>query len=419
MKYLNTFLLGIATIFSPLLVQAAPSGALINPNADANAKALIAYLLRNYGSRTLSGQQDESSTNWVTQNIGKTPAITGFDFMDYSPSRVAYGSSSTNVEQAVSWARRGGIVTFCWHWGSPSGSYNSASQPWWSNFYTEATGFDVAAAMNSPGSTNYNLIVRDIDAIAIQLKRLQAEGIPVLWRPLHEAEGTWFWWGAKGAEPCKKLWALLYDRLTNYHKLNNLIWVWNSVASSWYPGNNLVDIVSLDVYASAGNHDPQTSSFNSLKSLCGDTKIIAMTECGVIPNWSTSAPWSYWVVWNGEFIDGGNHNSRSYLQTTYNSQNVLALDEISGWKSSTSPTTTTFTSSPALPTTTTTSTRPPSGNGSPLVSSGPVRISCLTNLLTSMDNVVDKGGQAQLLALQALADTQILGILNVCHDWVK
>lgn len=116
MKSFKAFLFGLATICSPLFVQAAPSGTLINPSADSNAKALMAYLLRNYGSRTLSGQQDEASTNWVTQNIGKTPAITGFDFMDYSPSRVAYGSSSTNVEQAIAWAKRGGIVTFCWHW---------------------------------------------------------------------------------------------------------------------------------------------------------------------------------------------------------------------------------------------------------------------------------------------------------------
>jgi hypothetical protein len=107
--------LGLA-ICGIALVQAAPSGTLINGNSDANAKALMAYLMRNYGSRTLSGQQDEEWTSWVTSNIGKTPAITGFDFMDYSPSRVAFGSSSTNVEQAINWANRGGIVTFCWHW---------------------------------------------------------------------------------------------------------------------------------------------------------------------------------------------------------------------------------------------------------------------------------------------------------------
>lgn len=87
----------------------------------------------------------------------------------------------------------------------------------------------------------------------MELLKLQKAGVPVLWRPLHEAEGKWFWWGAKGPEACKKLWALVYDRLTKHHKVNNLIWTWNSVASDWYPGPSTVDVLSTDVYAQ-GDH---------------------------------------------------------------------------------------------------------------------------------------------------------------------
>jgi mannan endo-1,4-beta-mannosidase len=67
--------------------------------------------------------------------------------------------------------------------------------------------------------------MKDIDTIAVQLKKLQSKGIPVLFRPLHEAEGGWFWWGAQGPEPCKKLWRILYQRLTHHHRINNLIWM--------------------------------------------------------------------------------------------------------------------------------------------------------------------------------------------------
>jgi mannan endo-1,4-beta-mannosidase len=79
------------------------------------------------------------------------------------------------------------------------------------------------------------------------LKRLRDAGVPVLWRPLHEASGNawhtpWFWWGAKGAEPYKKLWNMMFDRMNNYHGLNNLIWIysinWDNKDSSWYPGKN-------------------------------------------------------------------------------------------------------------------------------------------------------------------------------------
>jgi mannan endo-1,4-beta-mannosidase len=118
--------------------------------------------------------------------------------------------------------------------------------------FAGATDFNVATALADTTNANYTLILRDIDAIAVQLKRLQSAHIPVLFRPLHEAEGGWFWWGAQGPEPSKKLWVLLYNRLTNYHKLNNLIWVWNSIAESWYPGDSIVDILSADVY-STGN----------------------------------------------------------------------------------------------------------------------------------------------------------------------
>lgn len=62
---------------------------------------------------------------------------------------------------------------------------------WWRGFYTDSTDFNIATAMADPAGANYTLLVRDIDAIAVQLKRLQAQGVPVLWRPLHEAEGTY------------------------------------------------------------------------------------------------------------------------------------------------------------------------------------------------------------------------------------
>ena len=72
----------------------------------------------------------------------------------------------------------------------------------------------------------------------------------LLWRPLHEASGKWFWWGAKGAAPCKALWNLMYDRMVNHHGLTNLIWVWNSDGADyeWYPGDDKVDILARDFY---------------------------------------------------------------------------------------------------------------------------------------------------------------------------
>lgn len=69
------------------------------------------------------------------------------------------------------------------------GLYDVAGKEWWRGFYTDSTDFNIATAIGNPGSANYTLLLRDIDAIAKQLLRLQDAGVPVLWRPLHEAEG--------------------------------------------------------------------------------------------------------------------------------------------------------------------------------------------------------------------------------------
>jgi mannan endo-1,4-beta-mannosidase len=235
----------------------------VNPNANANTKALLKYLGSIYGNHILSGQQDQASLDWVTTNVGKTPAILGADFMDYTESRTSRGASSQEVDHALAFAQKGGIVAFVWHWGAPTGLYDTENHRWWSGFYTDATDFNIETALADTTNANYTLLVNDIDTIAAQLKKLQDAGVPVLWRPLHEAEGGWFWWGAKGPEPCKKLYRILYERLTNYHKLDNLIWVWNSVAPAWYPGDGVVDIVSADTYTQ-GDHGVSSSIIPSI-----------------------------------------------------------------------------------------------------------------------------------------------------------
>ena len=229
----------------PHKINAAP----VNPAADANSVALYNYLKSIYGKKILSGQQELSWANWIGEQTGKIPALVSVDLMDYSPSRVERGTVGTAVEEAIEHHNRGGIVSVLWHWNAPVGLYDTEEQRWWSGFYTAATDFDVEAALSDTTNANYTLLIRDIDAIAVELKKLEDAGVPVLWRPLHEAEGKWFWWGAKGPEPAKKLWDIMYERLVNHHKINNLLWVWNSVAADWYPGDATIDIVSVDVYA--------------------------------------------------------------------------------------------------------------------------------------------------------------------------
>ena len=178
---------------------------LVNQNATENTKRLMSYLADNYGTNIISGQYSPDGMfgkeyTVVKNATGKTPAILGLDFIEYSPSRVAHGSSSKATDLAIAYWNAGGIVTFCWHWNAPE---KYLTGEWYSGFRAEQTSIDLAKIMDGGDQEGYDLLMEDIDAIAKQLQILQDAGVPVLWRPLHEASGGWFWWGASGAEAYK------------------------------------------------------------------------------------------------------------------------------------------------------------------------------------------------------------------------
>ena len=312
------------------------TGELVNPDASAEARSLMRYLRDNYGKHILSGQQDAASIAWVEDTIGKSPAVGGYDLMDYSPSRVERGTTSREVENMLAWDAKGGIVTLAWHWNAPSGLIDTPGKEWWRGFYTDATTFDVAAALADPSSDEYALLIRDIDAIAGQLQRLEDARIPILWRPLHEAEGGWFWWGAKGPGPAKELWRIMYDRLTTHHGLDNLIWVWNSKAADWYPGDDVVDVVSIDSYPPQGDHGALSGAYDELVTLGSDRKLVALGEVGGIPDpdllQAYQARWSWFVTWSGTFVNDGVTNPRDFLTRVYADPYVLTRDELGDFK---------------------------------------------------------------------------------------
>ena len=278
----------------------------------------------------------ENAIIWATTG-GKYPAILGLDLMDYTTSRVARGSSSQAVEHAIEYWNEGGIVTFCWHWNAPE-KYLTGT--WYEGFYTESTNIDLAKIMNGEDSEGYELLMEDIDAIAVQLQKLQDAGVPVLWRPLHEAEGSWFWWGASGAEAYKELYRLLYDKLTNEYGLNNLIWVWNGQGKEFYPGDEYVDIIGEDIYPGEKVYTPQTSKYLDVLEYTDANKMVVLSENGCLfdPDLAIrdGAMWGYFGTWNGEFVtqsDGFNVLSEQYTEAemwkkVYEHEHVITRDEL-------------------------------------------------------------------------------------------
>lgn len=302
------------------------TSSLVNRNATANTKKLYSFLKDSYGKYVITGQQCDGGINGnefkaIKNLTGDYPALLGLDMMDYTPSRTAFGASSSAVEKAIEFANKGGIVTLCWHWNAPTEYLNStanSSDGWWGGFYTQSSKFDIAKVMNGQDAKGKKLLDRDIKEIAKQLKRLEKAGIPVIWRPLHEASGGWFWWGAKGSDAYKKLWKYLYKELTNTYGCNNLIWVYNGQSADWYPGDEYVDIVGEDIYP--GNHvyDPQVSRFRQAINYGSKTKITALTENGCIFDIdsavSINALWSWFMTWGGEFTVNGSNYSEKYTE---------------------------------------------------------------------------------------------------------
>lgn len=284
---------------------------LVNPNATVEARRLMTFLCDNYGKKIISGQQCQEGPYGMTiagvwRGIGGSdyPAVLGMDLLSYSPSRVEKGDTTKVVEYAIEYWEAGGIVTLCWHW-CPDSRYDNGKNNW-GTFYTENTTFDLQKALNGQDAYGYEHLLADIDAIAAELKKLQDAGVPVLWRPLHEASGGWFWWGASGAEPYLELYKLLYDRLTNVHGLNNLIWVWNGQDGAWYPGDEYVDIIGEDIYPGEKVYTSQAARFIKALGYTDARKLITLSENGCIPDpdlcLQDGTVWSWWCTWEGEFV---------------------------------------------------------------------------------------------------------------------
>ncbi len=213
---------------------------LVDQEADESAYRLYEYLKTQFGERIISGQT-RSAFEGIQTLTGNTPMLKVGDLSSYtegypylwSNGGHTFGATDDGtVADLINWHNSTsgkGLVSLQWHWHSPSGG-----DPGNNNFYTENTTFDVREAVK-PGTGEYDLIIRDIDDIAVQLKRFEDAGVPVLWRPLHEAGGGWFWWGAHGPEACLELWNILYERLVIHHHIHNLIWVWSTPEEDWYP----------------------------------------------------------------------------------------------------------------------------------------------------------------------------------------
>ena len=320
--------------------------ALSNKDSDYNAKALYQYLCESYGKQVLLGQHDtigtSAETDMIYKTTGKYPAIRFGDLMLATEKDSITTDTEMNI--AMDWASKDGIVGYMWHWAAPDDKRE---------YYADQTDFDIKKAVTKENIAELGLedikklqkdgkvskecvaVVQDIDTISEKLSTLRDEGIAVLWRPLHEASNGDFWWG-NDKEAYKWLWKLMYERQTKYHKLNNLIWVWSAQNADWYVGDKYCDVLSCDVYDD-GNKDAQVNIMLFLQSI-SKNKPIAMSECGSFPDIQSiadeKAMWAYIGQWGGNYLmtDDGKlaeeNNTAAELIKMYNNNLTLTRDKL-------------------------------------------------------------------------------------------
>ena len=385
------------------------SAAPVTPNASESARKVYSFLRENFGKKTISGMMisdqnfnynygdmkiippggctpadsckyTDEQVSWKGQTdiaefykrSGHYPAIGGFDMLfaagGHHEEGWFRGYTENNLLMTEDLWNMGGIPTYTWHWkvGEDTVFYTKDTYPM-NGFnasgctegvkgtsesntcfnYTKAFKGDKCAEIDET-SQEYKNIVADVDIVSGYFKQLQEKGIAVVWRPLHEASGGWFWWGTASAECYVQLYRLVFKRMVEINKLNNLIWVWNintdpafgydysALNAAWYPGDDYVDIVAVDIYDPLNDHNSAANYYNKIVSDVGTNKMIALSENGAIPDIDSIAEdkayWSYWMTWSqtrsGNFLE---KTPTDMWKRNLDDERIIALDNMPGW----------------------------------------------------------------------------------------
>ncbi|MBR4627318.1 MAG: beta-mannosidase [Ruminococcus sp.] len=309
--------------------------------------------------------------NLVHELTGKYPAIQGFDFGSYCP---CYAWDDGVAGRMIEWTNeKGGICTASWHVNVPTvmADYTLGEPLDFSKTTYKGnegghsvSDFKTANCMVE-GTVEYEYFQLCMKNLAAELKKLQDAGVPVIFRPFHEAEGNpsntddptdgsgaWFWWSKEGADVYKQLWNLLQDTLINEYGLHNLIWeqnlyAWSDYSAAWYSGDDRVDIVAFDKYNTQYNRhdgksfgepnlDAEGGIFYKILGYVKGNKMVAMAENDSVPSLENMqvehANWLYFCPWydsqQAYYVSGESYQDREEFKKLYNSDYCITLDEL-------------------------------------------------------------------------------------------
>jgi mannan endo-1,4-beta-mannosidase len=331
MRKLRSALVTLALIATAASISRAqqPTSSPVDPDATPEARALLHEIDSISGHDTLSGQHNFPNTvsrysDRILELTGSYPAIFGQDFgFSAGEDKDSTLGRPSMIAEVIRQYHRGAVIALTWHAVRPTEdepvTFRDSVQGHLSDWEWEQ--------LLTPGTELHARWEKQTDRIAGYLSELQDAGVPVLFRPYHEMNGNWFWWGGRpGPQGSQELYRQLFDRYVHIHKLHNLVWVWNVNAPSvnagpvdqYFPGNAFADVLTMDIYGPF-----EQAHYDSMVALAGFQKPIALAEVGAMPTLAVLAQqprWAYFMMWSG-LAEGA--NSPDQLQAMFHAPNVI------------------------------------------------------------------------------------------------
>jgi mannan endo-1,4-beta-mannosidase len=291
-----------------------------NPLIDNNATLQTIYLFKNLRTiaddkKYLFGMHDANSygVGWtdtgsanrsdVKDVTGSHPAVFSYDVSGM----VGQSDNKMLRNQILTAYNQGAVITLCWHQDDPLGR----------GFYYDDVKEEIVSKI-LPGGIHHNNYLDNLTRFANFVKSLRGpkgETIPIIFRPYHEHNGNWFWWGRTRCTPANynALWQFTFNHLKDKLNVHNFIWAFSPDGNQYtilndyfqiYPGDEYVDIFGIDYYFGSGTISDINKLRDRLKHISTQAKqrgkIGAVTETGdrlgwngpdnlSIPNWYTRA----------------------------------------------------------------------------------------------------------------------------------
>nr|WP_294894406.1 glycosyl hydrolase [uncultured Pedobacter sp.] len=308
----------------------------VNKNASKETRDLLKYLYQINGKKTLYGMHNiiggmSKAADSIYTVTGKYPAIWGGDFgfadENHDIDNIKY--RPLLVPEIKKQYARGAIIVLSYHQANPA---LGEPTPFKGGIISQLTD-EQWTELTTLGTPLYKKWTAQMDLIAVYFKELQEAKIPVIFRPYHEMNGNWFWWGhRKGEDGFKALWRQLYDYYTNHHHLNNILWAWTpdkpwDDVADYYPTGNTVDILGCDIYPMKDSTTVYPQAFYDRMLKLANGKPLALTENSVLPSKRLlkNQPWVWMMSW-GKMVF--NANTKQEIIEGLDSKQMLMLNEL-------------------------------------------------------------------------------------------